>query len=534
MSPPPGHNLEEQGLMKKIELNRGTLFGATAILLYLALVRLVAVLLFSGRYGYFRDELYYLACADHLALGYVDHPPLSIGLLAVVRALFGDSLFAIRLLPALAGAVTVFLSGLLARKLGAGKFGQSLTALAVFFSPVLLGQSRYFSMNSLDILFWTIAAYLVLIIVTDDWPRLWPLFGFAVGLGLMNKYSVGFLVIGLVAGFLLTSQRKHLLSPWFWAGAVIAGVLFLPHLVWEIRHGFPSFEFMRNAALYKNVPVSIPEFFLGQSLEVGFAQAVIWIAGLFYFFFHPQGKRHRFLGWMFIVIFAIMIAGRAKAYYLSPVYPVLLAGGAVLLERTSARRGRGWMRASLAGFVLAFGLIAAPMAIPCLPLRTYISYQDLLGMTPSSEERKELGVLPQHYADMFGWEEMVATVAGVYRSLTPEEQEDCVIYVRNYGQAGAIDFFGGKYGLPKASCTHNSYWFWGPPEKEGKALIVFGFSHDVAENLADLSTYFESVEHAATFACEYGMPYENNRPIFVGRGLKVSLEEIWELDRHFE
>jgi hypothetical protein len=520
--------------MSRVRLKRETLFGATAILLYLALARFAAVFLFAGRFGYFRDELYYLACSDHLAWGYVDQPPFSIGILALVRTVLGDSLFAIRFLPALAGSATVFLAGLMARKLGAGKYGQGLAALAVFFSPVLLGQSHYFSMNSFDILFWSIALYLVLVIVIDEKPRLWPWFGVVVGLGLMNKYSAGFLVIGLVAGFLLTARRTHLLTGWFRAGAAIAAVLFLPHVIWEVRHALPSLEFMRNAALNKNAPVSVPGFFFGQFLEVGFAQAVVWIAGLGYVFFHREGRRHRYLGWMYVAILAIMIAGRAKAYYLAPAYPVLLAAGAVLLEKATSGRGRLWVRTSLAAFVLAFGLVAAPMAVPCLPVETTISYQNLLGMTPSSDERKELGVLPQHYADMFGWEEMTAIVAEVYRSLSPEERAACIIYVRNYGQAAAIDFFGGTYGLPKASSTHNSYWFWGPPEKRGDVFIVFGFSQDVGENLADLSSFFENVEHAATFSCEYCMPYENNRPIFIGRGSRVSLEEIWRQEKHFQ
>ncbi len=510
-------------------------WSPTAVLLYLALLRLVAVLAFSGRYGYFRDELYYIACSDHLAFGYVDQPPLSIGLLALVRTLIGDSLFAIRLFPAFAGSATVFLAGLMARKLGAGKFGQFLAALAVFMSPVMLGQSRYFSMNSLDILFWSVVLFIVLVIIIDDKPRLWPVFGIAIGLGLMNKYSVGFLVVGLVAGFLLTSRRKHLLERRFWIGAVLAGVIFLPHVIWEVRHGLPSLEFMRNAALNKNAPLSPLGFLFGQFIEVGFAQAVIWIAGLVYFFFMAKGKDHKYLGWMFVVVFGIMIAGRAKTYYLSPVFPVLLAGGAVLLEKFSRREsGWRWVRPTLAVLVLVFGTIAAPLAIPCLPVRTYISYQRALGIAPPSGEMNQLGVLPQHYADMFGWEEMVETVAGIYRNLSPEEQADCVIYARNYGQAGAIDFFGRNYGLPKASSTHNSYWFWGPPESKGKALIIFGFNSDVAENIADLSPYFETVELAATFTCTYCMPYENNRPIFLCRGFRGSLRDVWERDKHFQ
>jgi len=513
--------------------NKASGISATAILLILTALRLILTLAFSGRYGYFRDELYYIACSDHLAFGYVDQPPLSIGLLAVSRALFGDSLFALRLLPGIAGAVVVFLSGLIARKLGAGKFGQALTALAVLISPGLLSQSRYYSMNILDILFWTLAVYLAVLIVKDDRPSLWPLFGVVVGLGLMNKYSIGFLVVGLVLGLLLTSARKHLSKAPFWISAAIAALIFLPHVLWEIRTAFPSLEFMRNASLYKNMPVSPLGFFLAQVMEVGFIQAFLWLAGLGYFFFHKEGKKLRLFGWMFIVVFLIMIATRAKAYYLGPIYPVLLAGGAVLVEALSARAGRKWLRPVAVVLVVAFSGLAVPFVIPVLPVEPFIVYQDFLGLKPAQEERSEVGILPQHYADMFGWEEMTATVAKVYQSLSPEERAGCLIYVRNYGQAGAIDFFGGKYGLPKASCGHNNYWLWGPPDWDGKVAIIFGDSNDLEESTADLASGFETVEHVATFTHKYVMPYENGRPIFVCRGAKGNIKDIWPQEKSF-
>jgi len=507
--------------------------SATAILLGLAALRLVLTLAFSGRYGYFRDELYYIACSDHLALGYVDQPPLSIGLLAVVRALLGNSLFALRLLPGIAGAAVVYLAGLLARKLGAGKFGQVLAALAALISPGFLSQSRYYSMNILDILFWTVAVYLALVIVKDDRPRLWPLFGIVVGLGLQNKYSIGFLVVGLVAGLLLTTARKHLFKWSFWVGAALAALIFLPHVLWEIRTGFPSVEFMRNASLYKNMPISPFGFFLAQVMEVGLIQAFLWLAGLGFFFFHREGKRLRLFGWMYVVVFLIMIATRAKAYYLIPIYPVLLAGGAVLVEDVSARAGRRWLRPVTAVLLVIFSALAVPFVIPVLPVESFIAYQDFLGIKPGQEERTAVGVLPQHYADMFGWEEMTATVAKIYQGLSPEERAGCLIYVRNYGQAGAIDFFGPKFGLPKASCGHNNYWLWGPPDWDGKVAIVFGDNNDLEESTKDVSPGFTTVEHVATFTHKYVMPYENGRPIFICRGAKGNIKDIWPQEKNF-
>jgi Dolichyl-phosphate-mannose-protein mannosyltransferase len=519
--------------MDERDSKRTSTVNATAILLGLAALRLVLTLAFSGRYGYFRDELYYIACSDHLALGYVDQPPLSIGLLAVNRALFGDSLFALRLIPGLAGALVVLLSGLIARKLGAGKFGQVLAALAALISPGFLSQSRYYSMNILDILFWTVAVFLALVIVKDDRPRLWPLFGVVVGLGLQNKYSIGFLVVGLVAGLLLTTARKHLLKGSFWIGAALAALIFLPHVLWEVRTGFPSVEFMRNASLYKNMPISPLGFFLAQVMEVGLIQAFLWLAGLGYFFFHREGKRLRLFGWMYVVVFLIMIATRAKAYYLAPIYPVLLAGGAVLVEEMSARSGRRWLRPVTAVLLVIFSGLAVPFVIPVLHVESFIAYQDFLGLKPEQEERTEVGILPQHYADMFGWEEMTAMVAEVYQSLPPEERAGCLIYVRNYGEAGAIDFFGPKYGLPKASCGHNNYWLWGPPDWDGKVAIVFGDSNDLEESTKDMAPGFATVEHVATFTHKYVMPYENGRPIFICRGAKGNIKEIWPREKNF-
>lgn len=521
-------------------MNQGSkrfFWNETAILISLALFKLALILTFSGRYGYFRDELYYIACSDHLAFGYVDQPPLSIFILALNRVLFGDSLFALRLLPAIAGGLTVFLAGLMARKFGAGRFGQALAALTVLASPVFLGQSRYFSMNGFDLLFWAIASYLLILIIKENKPRLWLAFGLVIGLGLLNKYSIGFFIIGMVAGFLLTAQRKQLLSRWLWAGGFVAAALFLPHIIWEVKHGFPSLEFMRNASFYKNIPISPFGFLMGQFIEVGPANAVVWLLGLAYFFFHRAGRQYRFLGWIYVVVFGVMVATRAKVYYLSPIYTVLLAGGAVWIEELGRRSRWRWLKPAAAGLAVALGVLIAPFAVPVLPVESFIRYQKFLGVTSPQEERNEIGALPQHYADMFGWEEMVQTVAGVYKSLPADKQAHCLIYVRNYGQAGAIDFFGPKYGLPKAACGHNNYWLWGlPRDWKGEVAIIFGDSQDVRESVEDLSPNYDRVELAATFTCQYCMPYENNRPIFICRGLKLNipLDVIWAEEKHFE
>ncbi len=497
----------------------------------IALAQLVIQIVFHNDYGYFRDELYYIACSKHLALGYVDQPPLSIFILAITRWIAGDSLQAIRFLPSIAGAGVVIIAALTARQLGGGRFAQGLASLSIVAAHVLLGAGRYFSMNAFDVFFWALAIYIVVKIFVEDRPRLWIWFGVVIGLGLLNKYSVGFLCVGLIASLLLTPSRKHLATKWFWLGALIAFVLFLPHLLWEIKNGLPSIEFMRNASQQKNVPTPLLEFLLGQFREVNFFNAPIWLFGLYFFFFHPDGKRLRFLSWLYVILFAIFAVGNGKAYYLSPAYPVLLAGGSVILERSWQNRPWRWMKAVYPCLMVALTVLAVPLALPVLPIGKFIEYQKLLGFTPKSEERTSVSVLPQGYADEFGWEEFAATAAKIYQTLTPGERSNCVIYVRNYGEAAAIDFFGKQYGLPDALCAHNSYWYWGPGEKTGDIAIILGSRRDLKANLDDLQRAYKSVEPSLKTECNLCMPYENGRQFFICRGMETTFQNIWPSER---
>ncbi len=499
----------------------------------IALSQLAIQLTFHGNYGYFRDELYYVACSNHLAFGYVDQPPLSIAILALSRRILGDSLHALRFLPALAGAGVVILAALMARRLGGGRYAQGMAALSAAASHVLIGAGRYFSMNAFDVFFWALAGYIAVRILSGDSPRLWIAFGVVAGLGLLNKYSVGFLCAGLTAGLLLTPQRKHLATKWFWLGAFLAFVLFLPHVLWETRYGFPTLEFMRNASQRKNAPITLFEFGMGQLRDMNFFTAPIWLLGICYFFFHPLGKRLRPLGWLYVIVFATMAASHAKVYYLSPVYPILLAGGAVFAGQLVQKHSLNWVKPAYAGLLIVWSVIVLPFTLPVLPVEKFIEYEKLLGAAPRAEERSGIGVLPQHYADMFGWEEMVATVAKVYQTLTPDEKARCVIFVRNYGEAGAIDFFGPKYGLPPALCAHNNYWYWGPGTRSGDVAIILGTSRVLQENLNDLQRAYRQVELVATTECDLCMPYENGRQFFLCRGMNTSFQKIWPRERFF-
>ena len=495
--------------------------GDLAVLAGIAGLRLAFCVATAPGYGIFRDELYYLACANHLAFGYVDHPPLSIALLWLWRTLFGDGLFALRFLPAVAGALTVFATGLIARELGGGRGAIVLAALAAFFAPFFLAVSHFYSMNAFDLLFWTLLLLIATEILVREEPRRWLTFGALAGLGLQNKYSVAFLGFGLVVGLALTPQRRQLRSPWLWAGGALALLLFAPHLAWEAANGAPSLAFIRNAAELKNEPVSPGAFMAGQLLLLHPLYAPLWIGGLGALLFSRQFARVRALGSAYLAILALMILQQAKVYYLAPVYPLLFAAGCVALDAAFARRD--WPRAPvIAGVaIVVAGLALVPMAIPVLPPATFIAYSDALRVGAPKMERGARAELPQVYADMFGWRELAEEVARVRAALPEADRERLAIFGRNYGEAGAIDYFGPELGLPPAISPHNSYWVWGPRDWDGRVAIVIG---DVRPESVGL---FGSLEKLGHRSCALCMPYEAELPIYVARDLQIPVSELW-------
>jgi len=498
-----------------------------AILVYLSLLTVVIHFLANGGYGYFRDELYYMACGRHLAWGYVDQPPFVALMALVTRHLLGTSLFALRFFPALCGGLLVLLTGLMARDMGGGRYAVALAAVAVMTAPVYLAIDNFFSMNCFDQVFWALAGYIVIRILTQDDAKLWLLFGVVAGVGLMNKYSMGFFGMGVVLGLLLTPARRQLLSKWLWLGGAIAFAIFLPHIVWEVHYGFPSLEFIHNATTFKNLPQTPIQFIAGSALGIGFLSIPIWLAGLYFFFVTEAGKSFRVFGWVFVSILALFLLSQAKAYYLAPAYVFLLAGGAVAIEAFTQKRMWNWLRRASFVALLATGVLTAPFVLPILPVESFLKYQAHSGVKAPREERGKAAKLPQQYADMFGWENMAATVAKVYNTLSPAEKQECVIGASNYGEAGAIDFFGKKYGLPNAISSHNSYWIWGPGDKPGEILIVVGGS------LKAYQSWYEDVQQAATIKCEYAMPFETDLPVFLCRRPKATLQQVWPHLKNF-
>lgn len=487
----------------------------------LAAVKIVLHLWNDPVYGYFRDELYYIACSEHLAWGYVDHPPLSIAILAATRALLGDSMLAIRMPVILAGATTVMITGMLARALGGGRFAQALAALGFTVMPVMLVMSTFFSMNAFDLLCWVGAAYLLVELVARDTLGNWLLFGLVVGVGMLNKISVGFFVGSVVVGLALTRERRLLMTPRFWLAGSLAAVIFLPHVVWQIANQFPTLEFMRNATELKNAPLSPGAFLGAQILYTNPANVPIWLVGLAALLLARNLRAYRFLGIAYLVLLVLFIVQHGKPYYLAPAYPMLLAAGAVAWEERSARRGWRWVRPLLVTLVILLGMATLPLTVPLLAPQDYVRYSRAIGVEAPQEERRPRVELPQPFADRFGWENQVAAVARVYHALSPENRAQVAIFARNYGEAGAIDFLGGRYGLPKAISGHNNYWLWGPGTATGNIAITLGVPREQIERI------YAEVALADTIVSPYAVAHETNLPVFVCRRLKRPLAEVW-------
>lgn len=489
----------------------------------IALLGLLIHLAVINSYGWFRDEFYYVACGEHLAWGYVDHPPLAPWLARLSRELFGESLAALRWMPILVGSLVVFLAGRLARELGGGRTAQAVASLCALIAPVYLFLFHFFSMNAFEVLFWLLGALVVVRVVGTGESRLWLLFGLVAGLGLLNKHSMLLFGFGVFAGVLLTPERRHFARPWIWLGGLTAALLFLPHLLWQAAHGWPILEFMENAQRFKNVELSPLEFLSEQVLLMHPLAVPVGLAGLVWYF---ASRRYRLFGWAVLAILAALMTQSSKPYYLSPVYPILFAAGGVAVEAGLRRVSSARLRPVLAGALLLLlllgGAAIAPMTLPVLPVETFQRYQARLGIEASSGERHEMGALPQHFADMHGWRELVDEVARVYRSLPPEERARAGIFAQNYGEAGAIDVLGRAQGLPRAVSGHNNYFLWGPGSHDGGVLIILG--GDEADNRA----VCPDLRREGTVRCRgLCMPFEDNLPVYVCRGLTPPLPELW-------
>jgi Dolichyl-phosphate-mannose-protein mannosyltransferase len=373
------------------------------------------------------------------------------------------------------------------------------------------------------------AAYVLLLILKRDQPRLWLLFGLFAGLGLLTKVTMLFFGFAVFVALLISPLRRHLLTPWPWLGGAVAFVFLAPYLFWNATNGWPTPEFWGEYG-GKVDDASPLEFLLEQIITMQPSTLPLWLAGLGFYLFAREGRRYQALGWIYIVLFALFVAMNARFYFLAPAYPALFAAGSVAVERFFGRRGR-WRRTlpAYAAVLAISGALVAPITVlPVLPVETLARITGSLGGDAGIEvETREVAELPQTFADRFGWEGMAETVARVHDRLPPGERSQACVLAGNYGEAGALDFFGAKHGLPKAISGHNSYYLWGPRGCSGETVVSVGVPRGRLEEV------FGRIDRADTVRCRYCMPDEDDLPVYVCRDPKLPFEEAWPRFEHY-
>jgi len=493
-----------------------------------ALATLLLHLIGNAHYGFFRDELYFIICGRHPAWGYVDQPPLT-PLIAAGSQLFGTSLFLLRATAALCAAGGVFVSVRIVQELRGGWFSQTLAAICVALAVVLLAFGTKVGTDMLGLWLWPLAALYVLRLIDGADSRWWLAVGAAIGVAGEAKYSVLFFAIALIVGLAVSPSRRVLATPWFAAACALAAVIMLPNFIWQAVHGFPMMELLRNGQHGKNIVLTPPAFIVQEILIFNPILSIVWIVGLVY---ATVVSRLRWIAATLVVLVVMMIACHAKHYYPANAYPLLFAAGALALEAATALLRLA--RPVIVAIALVAGAALAPLELPILTVNQFFGYGNAVAAVMHvhskdvASESGKLGVLPQDYADMQGWPQMVSAVAKIYNALPPEQRARTAIFTNNYGEAAAIDFFGRQYRLPPALSGHNQYWLWGPHGFDGSTVIKVG-----GDDPAHLHQLFGSVRIATYFQNPLGMPYEDNMPIWVLSKPRQSLTALWPSTRMY-
>jgi 4-amino-4-deoxy-L-arabinose transferase-like glycosyltransferase len=473
----------------------------------------------TSPYGFHRDEFLYFAMGRHLRLFAMDFPPF-IAIAAEASRAFGDSLVLIRLLPALAAAGMIIITALIVHELQGGRFAQLLACTAVLVSPLFMRAGNLFQPVVFDQLWWTLALYSLARVANQKGaqPNDWLLLGAACGLGLLTKFIILVLWASILAALLLTLLRRTLRSRWPWLALLVALAIGAPSMIGQIRLGFPVVSQMGDLQSSQLARVTAADFMLGQVMMFGPAFLLaLWGAACL--LGHRSFAQQRALGWACVIAFAAVLMLRGKPYYAGPIYPALFAAGAAALEGMTRT---AFYRAAGLGLIALYGLITLPIGLPILPPGPMARYTTALGMTSATTTNTGVVLeLPQDYADMLGWEQQVAAVARVFSALPPPERERAVLVASNYGEAGALDFFGPKYGLPPAIAPLGSYWFFGPGERPGAVVVSIGTPPE------ELLTFFRSAILVTIVNEPWVVPEERDVPIVVARDPYRPLQAVW-------
>lgn len=480
-------------------------------------IKLAAHLALIERYGIHRDELYFVACGRHLDWGYVDHAPLVPWLARAATELFGDRLWGLRLAAVLAGALTVALTMALTRELGGRVRAQLLAGVCVVAAPAYLRMAKMLCIPVFEPLLWTLGALLLLRLSRKPTARRWLLLGAVAGVGLLTKHSMVLWIVAAAVAIVATPLRAELRAIWPWLAALLGALIALPNLLWQVANGFPTLEFLQEMRAMLDAVVPWWLFLVAQSVFMHPLTTPVWIAGLAWLL-SGRGARHRVLLWLYLVPLGLLLLLSGKPYYLAPAYPPLFATGAVALAP--------WMRRRLKQAPALLLVLGSPLCLalglPVLPVPTVDRVVEVMfgGMVRPTDLTLELH-------DEHGWKGQVAVAARVYHRLDAAERDEAAVLVGNYGQAGAVDYFGPQHGLPPASSGHMSYYLWGPSSHAPRTIVAYGVSRRRLESL------FSDVRGVALIDHPLGMPWERNLTVYVCRQPKRALGDAWPEFRRY-
>lgn len=490
------------------------------VLVLIALARVLFHVATNGQYGFHRDELQTLDDARHLDWGFVAYPPITPLIGRLELTLFGTSLIGFRVFAAIAVSLVMVLTGLIAKELGGGRHVQILAAVATGIAPLSLVQGAVLQYVSFDYLWGAAAVYFLVRLLQSDDPRWWVPIGAMLGLGMETRYTIGFLALGVAGAVLLTPLRRHLLSKWLWIGVAVSILVFLPNVVWQARHHFISLEFLSYLRKRDSGQGRYAGFYTDQlRICANTMTAPLVLLGLWFYFLRQEAKRFRFLGWLFVVTFLLFAGFGARGYYTAPIYPMLLAGGSVLLGIWLGRMSAAWRRLvfGLQWALIAFGGVAAALIVT--PVAPFGSAVWRVSSRVHDQFREEIG-----------WTELAQHVAEVYDALPQEERERTGILTGNYGEGGALNLYGPELGLPRAMSLTNSFWYRGYDPRQPQTVILAGFDLQEAQRL------FASCVVAGKNTNAFRVENEESRDhpdILVCRDLRRAWPDYWQRARRF-
>ncbi len=489
---------------------------------------MLAHLATAWRYGYFRDELYFIACAKHLAWGYVDQPPL-VAAAAWLSAPFGYHLVALRALPAIAAALTVWLAARIARELGGGLFSRSVAALATLLVPAYLLLGNTLTTTLFEPLSWTLFLYAILRLVRTGDRRYWVCAGAAFTFGMYGKYSMLLLGGAVLLSLLVFAQRRLAATWWFAAALIGSGVALAPNILWQYAHGWPFLEVVRGdfahrhpfqtgiSLEYKNAAQNAGAFLAEQLLYTNPIFVPLWAGGIGLLAFGKRLREYRFIAVAFVIVWIVALTLEAKGYYVIGIYATFLAAGAVAFERMVRKHAA---RAVIATLALVITLPFVPFSLPVLSVQTFIQYSRALGVTGKGRTSPRL--IQPVYAEEFGWQQLAMHVAAVYRTIPLPERTFTGVFADTYGDAGGLNFYGPAYGLPPVISAQNTYYLWGTRGYDGRTLIVVG-----ASQIELIRSLYRHVELRSTYANDYKWIVEGPTPIYVCTDPIAPLPQLW-------